>query len=55
MDTQYIVDQYDTVYELKNGTYFFVGKLNGRTFGEFLEDLAIEMDNMCGDCNFCDN
>ena len=35
----YRVDQYDSVYELNNGTYIFVGKLRGRTLAQFLRDL----------------
>jgi hypothetical protein len=35
---QYRTDQYDSVYELENGSYYFIGKLNGRTLAEFIAD-----------------
>ena len=34
----YIIDQYDSVYERKGTVNMFVGKLNGRTKEQFLDD-----------------
>ena len=42
MQEKYRLDQYENVYEysLEHNAYLFIGKLNGRTLSEFLNELA---------------
>jgi len=35
---KYRTDQYDTVYELDGNSYVAIGKLNGLTLAEFLQE-----------------
>ena len=40
---EYRFDQYDSVYQLIDGSYHFAGKLNGRTEEEFIADMDVEL------------
>jgi len=39
----YLADQYDSVYEMTDGAWMHVGKLNGRTLAQVVADFETEV------------